>query len=218
MWTSEQIYSEFDESWYPVVSVYMEKIKRALKQKGVIYPPKNCIFRVFKKPLQDIRLVILAQDPYHGKNQATGLAFDCSNNNDKRQPSLLNIFKEITDEFPKRDYNFEGSDISDWINEDIFLLNSALTVKEGDPGSLMKYWYDFTDAIIQYIADYNPLAVFLLMGGPAKLKSKFITDKTKIISCAHPSPLSAYRGFFKSNVFVKIENLIGEIDWSINKR
>ena len=216
MLTDEEIYNEFDESWHPVVAVYMKKIKRALRQTGTIFPPQESIFRVFKMPLSDIRMVLLGQDPYHGYGQATGLAFDCENNGGKIQPSLKNIFKEINDEFPKRKYVLNSGNISKWFEEsNIFLLNSALSVREAEAGSLMKYWYDFTDAIIQYIADYNTDCVFLLMGGPAKTKSIFIKDKSRIISCAHPSPLSAYKGFFGSNVFIKIEELVGEIDWSI---
>jgi uracil-DNA glycosylase len=216
MWTEEEIYNEFHESWHPVVEIYMRKIKKALNKSGTIYPPPECIFRVFQMPVEEIKVIILAQDPYHGNGQATGLAFDCANNKGPIQPSLRNIFKEINNEFPKRKYNLKSGCIERWFNEsNIFLLNSALTVREGDPGSLMKFWYDFTDAIIQFIADYNSKCVFLLMGSPAKTKSRFIADKDRIVSCTHPSPMSAHRGFFGSGVFIEIENLVGEIDWSI---
>lgn len=214
MWTEEEIYGEFHESWHPVVEVYMKKIKRALRQEGTIYPPKEYIFRVFKKPLEDIKVVILGQDPYHGYGQATGLCFDCSNQT-KVQPSLRNMFDEIKREFPKRNYNFEGNSLVRWFDEEnFFLLNSALTVLEGEPKSLLHLWYDFTDAIIQYIADYNQTCIFLLMGNPAKAKSAFIQNKSRIVSCAHPSPLSV-RHFIGCNAFKKVESKLGyEINWS----
>lgn len=215
IWTSALIFAEFHPSWHPVVNVYMNHIKLALQQSGIVYPLPEHIFRVFKMPMEDIKVVILAQDPYHGEGQARGLAFDCEFNNGRIQPSLLNMFKELKAEFPERKYKFEGGGLSRWADEeDIFLLNSALTVRRGEPGSLLEYWYDFTDAIIQYIADYNPDCVFLLMGSPAKAKGRFIKNKNRIVDCAHPSPMSAHRGFFKSNVFKRIEELVGEINWS----
>ena len=217
MWTNEEIYNAFHESWHPILDTYMKYLKKVLATSGQIYPPKELIFRVFQMPLEDIAVVILGQDPYHGHGQATGLAFDCSKQN-KQQPSLTNMFKEIMNEFPERNYNLSGNNLLLWRKQGIFLLNTALTVKSGQPKSLVKQWSHFTDAVIQYIADYNEKCVFLLMGGPAKQKSDLISCKTRIVTCVHPSPFSAYSGFFGSNAFIKVEEKLGyEIDWSVTE-
>lgn len=209
----EEILSYFDDSWYDLVYVYMKYLKKALKVTGTVYPEKHQIFRVFSMPLSDIKLVILGQDPYHGHGQATGLAFDC-NDSRSMQPSVRNMFKEIKTEFPKRNYIFKNGSLERWFEEEnIFLINSALSVLEGTPGSLLSFWSAFTDATIQYIADYNESCVFLLMGKPAQTKSMFIGDKNRIVTCVHPSPMSASRGFFGSNVFKTIESKIGKINW-----
>lgn len=224
--TDEEILSYFHESWYDLVIIYMKNIKRALRQTGTIYPDQDRIFRVFSMPLEDISVVILGQDPYHGPGQATGLAFDCTIGKNI-QPSVRNIFKEISGEFPERNYKFTNGSLERWFDEEhIFLLNTALTVLEHKPGSHLKFWGDFINATIQYIADYNPTCIFLLMGKPAQYKTEFIASKsihskkelikrhTRIIMCVHPSPLSANRGFFGSDVFKEIEERIGyEINW-----
>ena len=207
------LYDEFHESWHPVVKVYEKHLLRALKAKGTIYPPRELIFRVFSMDVEKIKVVILGQDPYHGPNQATGLAFSC-NDGKSLQPSLRNIFKEINDEFPERKYDFKTGDLGRWNDEEnIFLLNTALSVKASEPGSLLDEWREFTVAVIDYIDRYNPNCVFLLMGRPAQLKAQYIEKKDRIITCVHPSPLSASKGFFGSGVFKAIEDIVGPINW-----
>lgn len=147
-----------------------------------------------------------------------GLAFSC-NENMKLQPSLRNIFKEIKSNFPNRNYQFKTNDLSRWHDEEgIFLLNVALLVEEGKPGSYLDEWRQFANAIIQYVGDYNETCVFLLMGKPAQGKRNFISNEKRIVECTHPSPLSAngkngIGAFFGSNAFIEIENIVGEINW-----
>lgn len=213
----DEFKEEFHESWHPVIDVYYKKLMKALKkEKGVIvYPKRENIFKVFKMDVEKIKVVLLGQDPYHGPNQATGLAFSC--NDEKIQPSLRNIFKELQNEFPERDYDFNSNNLSRWFEEeDIFLLNTALSVRQGEPGSNIDLWRDFTNAVIKYISDYNENCVFLLLGKPAQSKSVFIDDKSRIVSGVHPSPLSASKGFFNSGIFKRVEELVGEINWNTN--
>lgn len=212
------LYDEFHESWHPVIDKWESVLLKKINRCGTIYPPKEFIFRVFQMPLEDIKVVILGQDPYHGAGQAMGLAFSC-NENMKLQPSLRNIFKELCANFPKRKYKFITNDLSRWHNEEgIFLFNVALIVRESEPGSFLSEWRNFANAIIKYISDYNEKCVFLLMGKPAQNKGILIEDKTRIIECTHPSPLSAHGkngkgAFFGSKVFEQIENKIGKINW-----
>ena len=123
------------------------------------------------------------------------------------------MFTECKDNFLERNYQFKNGSLGRWNREEhIFLLNTALTVRSGEPGSLLDLWRDFTNATIQYIADYSNCA-FLLMGKPAQAKDMFISDKSRIVKCVHPSPLSAHRGFFGSKVFSQIEEKVGIINW-----
>jgi uracil-DNA glycosylase len=163
--------------------------------------------------VKDIRIVLLGQDPYHGPNQAHGLSFSVSSS-EKIPPSLKNIFKELKLNFPERNYTFETGNLEKWFTrENIFLLNSALTVKKGKPGSHMKKWESFTNDVIKFISEQNDNCVFLLLGNYAKSKNVLIKNKNKIVSEVHPSPLA--RGFVGSNVFKRVEDVLGkEIDWS----
>ena len=161
-----------------------------------------------------------------------GLAFSVPQNV-KIPPSLANIFKELKNEFPERGYNFTNGDLTKWTtNENIFLLNCALTVQKSKPLSHMKKWEAFTDEVIRYIATHNKKCVFLLLGNYAKEKSKIIglengnnnDNDTRCVKGIHPSPLSANSiqkrtdgsigGFFNSGIFKKVEELVGKpIDW-----
>jgi len=131
-------------------------------------------------------------------------------------PSLLNIFKELKNEYPERNYEFKTGNLEKWFNrEKIFLLNSSLSVIKGCAGSQMKLWEEFTDDVIEFISNKNKKCVFLLFGNFAKAKEVFIEDKNRIVKCVHPSPLAARNGFFNSNVFKKVETVLKEeIDWS----
>jgi uracil-DNA glycosylase len=162
-----------------------------------------------------IKIVLLGQDPYHGQGQAHGLSFSVPTSV-KIPPSLRNIFKELQNEFPERNYNFVSGNLEQWFyREKIFLLNASLTVVEGKAGSHMKQWETFTNSVIEFISAQNPMCIFLLLGNFAKAKEKYILNKERIINGVHPSPLSAHNGFFNSNIFIKVEELLGtNIDWS----
>jgi len=210
-----------DSSWKPIFDKHCDLINKNLKiiddfNTANIYPPKDKIFRVFEMNVNDIKVILLGQDPYHGSKQANGLSFSVEKGI-SIPPSLKNIYKEICNNYPDRNYVFEHGDISRWFNEEkIFLLNSSLTVFEGKPGSFMKNWTEFTDDVIKFIVETNKECIFLLLGNFAKEKIKFINDEERYICAVHPSPLSANRGFFGSNVFNKIdEKLKNKIDWNI---
>ena len=180
-----------------------------------VYPEKENVYRVFEMDVTKIRVVLLGQDPYHGPNQAHGLSFSVPTGV-KIPPSLRNIYKELQNEFPERNYNFVSGNLEQWFyREKIFLLNASLTVVEGKAGSHMKQWETFTNSVIEFISVQNPSYVFLLLGNFAKAKEKYILNKERIINGVHPSPLSAHNGFFNSNIFIKVEELLNEkIDWS----
>jgi uracil-DNA glycosylase len=180
-----------------------------------IYPPDKQIFRVFSMNVSDIKIVFLGQDSYHGKGQANGLAFSV-NNDVKIPPSLNNIFKELKNTYPDRNYEFRNGNLERWFHEEkIFLLNCGLSVLEGHPSIFIKDWRPFTDDIIKFISDNNKDCIFLLLGNYAKDKIKFIDNQDKCIMGVHPSPLSANRGFFGSNIFKEIDKKIGyDVNWS----
>lgn len=207
-------------SWNP----FFEKHKNNIEihdgaEESNIYPAKEFIFRVFTMDVKDIRVVFLGQDPYHGEGQAHGLSFSVPTGMPV-PPSLQNIFKEINAEFPERNYDYSNKhngNLERWFSEEkIFLVNAALTVEKNRPQSHMKRWTDFTNDMLQFISEQNDHCVFLLLGNFAKAKAKYITRPNSIIYGIHPSPLSAYRGFFGSNIFMQIEERLGEpVDWKI---
>ncbi len=212
--------SKIHESWKPLFDKFSSKLCEISnimdKLSMPIYPPKHQVFRVFEMDVKEIRVLLLGQDPYHGPGQANGLAF--SVNRDITIPaSLQNIFKELKAEFPEREYSFTSGDISRWfIEEKIFLLNSALTVAQASPSCFMKQWEPFTNEVIKFVAENNNTCFFLLLGNFSKKKEIFNEDKKRIIFGVHPSPLSAHKGFFGSNIFKKVEDILGkEIDWRI---
>jgi len=183
----------------------------------IIYPPQEDWFRVFEMDVADIKVVLLGQDPYHGPGQAHGFAFSV-NKGVRIPPSLLNIFKELKLEYPERNYEFGHGNLEQWFSrEKIFLLNASLSVIQSKAGSMMKQWTPFTDDIIRFIQESNKNCIFLLLGNFAKDKDKFIENKERIIYGVHPSPLSANRGFFGSNIFKKLDLLMETpINWSID--
>ena len=207
-----------NESWKPFFDKF-ESIPNinALysSEEKPVYPEKENVYRVFEMDVTKIKVVLLGQDPYHGQNQAHGLSFSVPTGV-KIPPSLRNIFKELQNEFPERNYNFVSGNLEQWFyREKIFLLNASLTVVEGKAGSHMKQWELFTNSVIEFISAQNPMCIFLLLGNFAKAKEKYILNKERIINGVHPSPLSAHNGFFNSNIFIKVEELLNEkIDWS----
>jgi len=203
------------ESWKPLFDRYSFNIDQ-LYEKEEVYPSKNNLFRVFEMDVKEIKIVLLGQDPYHGPGQANGLSFSVSDGV-TIPPSLRNIYKELQNEFPERNYKFNSGNLENWFyREKIFLLNSSLSVIKNKPGSMMKIWENFTNDVIQYISEQNHNCIFLLLGNFAKSKEIFIINKDKIIKGVHPSPMAAYHGFFGSNIFKNIEDKLNEkINWSI---
>jgi uracil-DNA glycosylase len=177
---------------------------------GHVYPPPKEIFRAFElTPFTEVRVVILGQDPYHGPGQANGLSFAVSKDT-KLPPSLQNIFKELeSDVGPLK--NKDG-DLSRWARQGVLLLNATLTVLGASPGSHQsKGWETFTDAAIQALSEKREGVVFILWGNYARQKGAHI-DRSKhlVIESAHPSPFSAYNGFFGSKPFSKTSAYLRE--------
>lgn len=200
-------------SWHDFFENYNINIEQLYGKNKNVYPTKSDVFKVFEMDINEIKIVLLGQDPYHGKNQANGLSFSV-NDGIKIPPSLLNIFKEIQNCFPERNYKFKNGNLNRWFYEEkIFLLNSALTVEEGNANSHSHLWIHFTNDVIKYISENNEKCIFVLLGKFAQTKQEFIENLNRIVIAPHPSPLS--RGFIGSNVFKKIENKIGEINWNI---
>jgi uracil-DNA glycosylase len=193
-------------------------LKHLTKLTDIIYPPPEHIFRAFcYKPPSEIKVIILGQDCYHQKNQATGLCFGI-NNNCRIPPSLKNIQKELL-----TDVNTKLTDFSlnHWAEQGVLLLNSSLTVIDSKPGSHLPLWKDYTDNIIKYMSDTYPNLVFVLWGKKAQTKIKLINSNNNhlILKCNHPSPLSANKGgwfgnchFSKINTYLLNHN-IKEIKW-----
>ena len=180
-----------------------------------VYPLKENIFKALEyTDYNDIKVVILGQDPYHGEGEAQGLSFSIPNDI-KITPSLRNIFKEL-----KNDLNIErtNTDLSDWAKQGILLLNAILTVCKDTPLSHKdKGWETFTDEIIKKINEREDPVIFILWGNYARSKKKLITNKNHyIIESAHPSPLSASRGFFDSKPFSKTNNILNSINKESN--
>jgi uracil-DNA glycosylase len=193
--------------------VKLNKHINTLRKTITIFPPENLVYRVFESDPRNIRIVLLGQNPYIKKSQAVGLSFSVVSPT-KIPPSLWNIFTEIRTEFPERKYNFTNGDLTKWTSE-IFLLNVSLTVIEGKSNSHEELWKSFSEKTIKYLSDKYSNIVFLLLGRNAQDKHPFI-NKTKhhLIFGTHPSPLSAYSGFFGSGIFKKVEEKIGgPFDW-----
>ena len=197
----------------------MSFIKKEYKTK-TIYPKQSEVFNAFRyTDFDDVKVVILGQDPYHGPNQAEGLSFSVSNEVLK-PPSLKNIFKELENDLGIK-YP-ESNSLKPWAKEGVLLLNAVLTVEEHKPTSHKdKGWETFTDEIIRTINKKETPVVFILWGAYARKKKELITNPIHlVIESAHPSPFSAYNGFFgskpfsKTNKFLKQNNL-KEIDWRV---
>jgi len=205
--------NEFKKDYFKKLGVF---VKNEYKNK-IIYPPYSDIFNALRyTDYNEVKVVILGQDPYHGEGEAHGLSFSVKEGV-KMPPSLINIFKELEDDLGiKRNI----SDLTDWAKKGVFLLNSIMTVVKDNPLSHKeKGWEIFTDNIIRYLNDRDEPIVFLLWGSYARSKRTLITNKKHLIlESVHPSPLSAYRGFFGSKPFSKTNNFleknnIEKIEW-----
>ena len=212
----EILQEEYKKDYFKKI---VEFINKEYKEK-ICYPPKPRILRALSLTDYDnVKVVILGQDPYHGVNEANGLAFAVSNGV-KLPPSLQNIYKELYDDIqipPSKVGNLEC-----WAKEGVLLLNSVLTVEKDKAASHKDIgWQNFTDAIIKKVNEIDRPVVFILWGNFARSKKELITNpKHYIIESTHPSPFSAHHGFFgskpfsKTNKFLK-ENGIKEIDWRV---
>jgi len=204
---------------------YMKELKAFLvaeKQKGkVIYPPSSTIFNAFNStPLDQVKVVILGQDPYHGPNQAHGLCFSVQPTVPV-PPSLQNIYKEL-----HRDLGLPippHGCLQSWANQGVLLLNATLTVEQGRAGAHQgKGWEVFTDNAIQLVNEQCSSVVFLLWGSYAQKKAAFIdARKHLILKAPHPSPLSAHRGFIGCGHFSKVDQFLQQngrsgIDWRVS--
>ncbi|NND09073.1 MAG: uracil-DNA glycosylase [Saprospiraceae bacterium] len=207
---------EFEKPYFQELRTFLHKELRAGKS---IYPPGALIFNAFDKtPFDQVRVVILGQDPYHGPGQAMGLSFSVPRSV-RRPPSLLNIYKELQEDLqvPIADHG----DLTHWAEQGVFLLNAMLTVEKGRAGSHKNIrWQSFTDAVIKKLSEEKDGLVFLLWGRFAQGKSDLI-DQTKhhVLNSAHPSPL-ARGGFFGCKHFSRTnEILLGQgyrpIDWNL---
>ena len=186
----------------PTYIALREFLKKEYSQK-TIYPPMYDIFNSMKKvELSDIKVVILGQDPYHEQGQAMGLSFSVPKG-EKIPPSLVNIYKEITAETGEIMPNH--GDLTGWAQQGVLLLNTVLTVREHQANSHKgKGWEQFTDGVIKTVSDKCDKIVFMLWGANAKSKKALIdTNKHLVLESVHPSPLSAYNGFFGNGHFTK---------------
>lgn len=213
----EGIGEEFKKPYYK--NLY--KFVRDEYSTQIIYPPADDIFNAFHfTPLSKVKILILGQDPYHNERQAHGLCFSVMPDQKEIPPSLQNIFKELHDDLgcyvPNNGY------LKKWADQGILLLNTVLTVRAHQANSHQgKGWELFTDAVIRAVNEQDRPIVFILWGRPAQSKKKMLTNpKHLILEAPHPSPLSAFRGFFgskpfsKANEFLKA-NGIEPIDWQI---
>ena len=211
----EILCGEFDKDYYLSLREFLKKEYFSTK----VYPPMNDIFNALKlTSYENTRVVILGQDPYHGYGQAHGLCFSVKRGI-KNPPSLQNIFKELYSELGISEP--ECGELTGWAKEGVLLLNTTLTVREGLPQSHKgQGWEILTDRIISKINEKDTPVVFMLWGGNARAKKSLITNKNHLVlECAHPSPLSAYNGFFGCGHFKSANEFLissGQkpIDWS----
>ncbi|PGZ10107.1 uracil-DNA glycosylase [Bacillus cereus] len=208
--------SEFEKEYYRTLADFLKEEYST----HVVYPKVEDIFNALSyTSYENTKVVILGQDPYHGPNQAHGLSFSVQPGV-KTPPSLLNMYKELRDEYgyeiPNNGY------LVKWAEQGVLLLNTVLTVRQGEANSHKgKGWEHFTDRVIELLNEREKPVVFILWGRHAQAKKKLITNKNHhIIESVHPSPLSARRGFFGSKPYSKVNTILAnmggiEIDWEI---
>lgn len=223
-----EINPQIESSWKEILreefsKQYFLELKEFLvdeKSKHTVYPPGSQIFNAFNlTPFEDVRVVLLGQDPYHGQGQAHGLCFSVSRGI-KPPPSLVNVFKEIESDLgiPVPGHGC----LEKWARQGVMLLNATLTVRANQPGSHQrKGWETFTNAVIEQLSAKRVGLVFLLWGKFAQEKEAIIdTNRHYILKASHPSPYSAYNGFFGCRHFSKTNEILArhglqEIDWRL---
>jgi len=219
----------FDSSWEPIIkplfqtSKLQELSEFVIKERSIskVFPEKDLVFNAFRlTPLNNLKVVILGQDPYHNDGQAHGLSFSVPEGI-AIPPSLRNIYTELVTDIPGFKYPNHGN-LTKWAEQGVLLLNATLTVRAHEAGSHQKRgWEYFTDEIIKSISEKTEHVVFLLWGSYAIKKSALIdSNKHLILTAVHPSPLSVYRGFFGSAHFSKANEYLKEhnkqpIDWQV---
>lgn len=210
----ELLQDEFEKDYFKTLSEFVHSEYK----KSTVYPPAKFIFNALDSlPVDKVKVVILGQDPYHGPGQAHGLSFSVPDGI-ALPPSLKNIYKELENDLGKK--SPPSGNLDRWAKEGVLLLNATLTVRAHLAGSHQnKGWEQFTDAIIHHLAETCENLVFILWGNYAQRKGDFVdTKKHLVIKSAHPSPLSAYNGFFKSKPFSKTNEYlsthkIAPINW-----
>ena len=209
---------EFEADYFSTLRDFVV-VERASE---TVYPPDEQVFDAFKHtPLEKVKVVILGQDPYHGPNQAHGLCFSV-NDGIKIPPSLRNIFKELNSDIGMKEP--ESGNLTKWARQGVLMINATMTVRAKNAGSHQgKGWEQFTDAVIQKLSNERKNLVFLLWGKYAQNKSSLINYENGhlILKAPHPSPFSAYTGFFGCKHFSKANNFLLEkgvetIDWNLN--
>lgn len=217
---------QIEESWKQILSAEFEKdyfrqltdFVRNEYRSTTVYPPGKLIFNAFNLcPFEQVKVVIIGQDPYHGPGQAHGLCFSV-NDNVPFPPSLRNIFKEIQDDLGKPIP--ESGNLTRWAKQGVLLLNATLTVRAHQAGSHQRRgWEEFTDAAIRALAEQREHLVFILWGAYAQKKGAFI-DRSRhlVLTSVHPSPLSAHNGFFGNRHFSRANEYLQQhgqtsIEW-----
>lgn len=201
------LHSEFSKDYFKNLNNFLiEEYKNY-----TVYPKKEHIFAAINKTeFEKVKIVIIGQDPYHGKNQANGIAFSV-NDNITNPPSLKNILKELADDLNK---DTKHVNLVDWANQGVLLLNSILTVRESFPGSHKnKGWEIFTDFLIESLVNERKNLIFIIWGAQAKKKITSIDlSNHYILESPHPSPLSSYRGFFGCKHFSKANKILRNLN------
>lgn len=209
---NNRLQDEFNKNYFKELVSFVDEEY----DKHSCFPSQNKVFSAFNQcSFEDIKVVIIGQDPYHDNGQANGLCFSVADGV-KHPPSLKNIFKEIETDLGKQIP--KSGNLERWARQGVLLLNATLTVRAHEAGSHQKKgWEEFTDTVIQYISDNKQDVIFLLWGGVAKKKGKKINrEKHQVLESGHPSPLSANRGYWFGNKhFSKTNELLGneKIDW-----
>ncbi len=213
----EQLQNEFSKPYFLQIATHLKMEKAAGK---IIYPPGSQMFNAFDKtPWDKVKVVLLGQDPYHNPGQAMGLSFSVADGVPP-PPSLANMYKELLSDIgmpiPKT------GNLTPWALQGVLLLNASLTVRANEPGSHAQIgWQQFTNAVIQKISDEKKGIVFLLWGKFAQVKQSLIDEgKHHVLKAAHPSPLSAYNGFFGCKHFSRTNALLMKegveaINWAV---
>lgn len=211
-----ELASQRDRDWFRALEAFVD----AEYDRATVYPPRPEIFQALAlTPFRDVRVVLLGQDPYHGPGQAHGLAFSVRPGVTK-PPSLRNLLGELYDDTGAAVLT-DGT-LEAWARRGVLLLNTVLTVREGEPGSHAGMgWERFTDAVIGRVSGKRNRVVFLLLGGHARQKAALVDrQRHAVLEAPHPSPLSAHRGFFGSRIFSRANRLLEEVgrppvDWRL---